>query len=179
MVAVGCAWTCTPAQEQLWEQTIINLLPVIAESAVNVATVIGTLKGGTVNQTDVAAINTWSGNVKTLTTDFQAAITAYEKGTGTLDKINALATSLQSTAGSILPALQVKDPKTLTTLTAAISLITTTVSEVVAAIPTIAGPKAAKAAKAHADKLSTKAQYKVQWNAAVSSNPDFAAAALK
>lgn len=130
MVLTGCS--------AAWVQTALNDLPVLIQMATSIASLVAVVKTAQPpSQQELYAIQN-IGNVGT--NGLKAILALYQSyksanATTTIADIEAACTALNSNLQQLLAAAQIKDPALLARVTAAVTLITSTVNTFVALIP--------------------------------------------
>ncbi len=152
-----------------WIQVALNDLPVLLQMALNIASLVGTIQSGqSPSAAEIAAINNISAAAKTDLTLIQSLYNDYKANPSatTLQKIQDAISAADQELPGLLQAAHIMNAVLAARISAAVSLILTTIDSFAALIPApIPGPVAASRRLA-AKPLNAK-QLKQAWLAAV------------
>jgi hypothetical protein len=158
MLATGCT-----AQ---WISVALADLPVLAQMALNIATLVSALNGKQPSAREVSAIRNISATAQTELSTLQGLYSQYKANpeASRLQKIQAVIAGIQQQLPEQLQAAHISDPALAAKVTAAVGLILSTVESFAALMPAGVTPHVVSARTKSLPKAN---DLKARWNAEV------------
>lgn len=178
LILAGCSTS--------WINTALADLPIIAQVALNIASLVAAAQNADpngasgANPAAAAEIQTIANQVKSDLTLVQSLISSYQNATAAqrpvlVQKISAALADVQTNLNSILSAAHVKDAALQATIVAAVGVAATTVASIVSVLPqsspaSASAGQSASAKPRAAAKPPSASQLKKQFNAIFAAN---------
>jgi hypothetical protein len=161
LILAGCSTS--------WINTALADLPVIAQVALNIASIVSAADGSQISPAAAAQVQSIANQVKSDLTLVQSLITSYQSATaaerpGVVQKINAALSDVQTNLNAILTAVHVDNAALQATIVAAVGVAVSTVASIESLLPSSAA-QAAVAKMPSATKPPSAKQLKKRFNA--------------
>jgi hypothetical protein len=159
LIATGC--------NPQWVGVALADLPALTQMAVNIATVVTTLRSGSqISPAEAAAIQNISTESSKDLNLLQALYKEYQANPNatTIQKIQEVIGEINQNLPALLQAAHISDPVLSARINAGVTLILTTVSTFAALMPQPAGPSTARRAAVQKVSPPQAADLKKQWN---------------